>query len=57
MAALMKVRHAPVPDGGHGHVIQFHRGLAGGHRALGKARATPASRRATAAAALRAIGA
>ena len=54
---MMKVRHAPVPDGGHGHVIQFHRGLAGGHRALGKARATPASRRATAAAALRAIGA
>ena len=57
MAALMKVRRASVPDGGYGHVIQFHRGLAGGHRALGKALATPASCRATAAAALRAIGA
>lgn len=56
MAALIKVRPASVPDGGYGHVIQFHRGLAGGHRALGNRRDTLASFKA-ASAALREFGA
>ena len=54
--ALMKICPASVRNGSCNEVVEFKRAIAGGYRALGNTRSTPASLRA-AAAALRAFGA